>query len=241
MPDGWTDAYRRWVDAGWNTLAFPPHLGGGGLPFTVEYAVSELFSADNVAFAISSLLTRAAAELLATWARPETPAPGWVPKLVTGEWAGTMNLTEPEAGSDVGALRTRAIEQPDGTYKIVGTKIFITFGDHDMTDNIVHLVLARRDGAAAGTAGISCFAVPKYLANEGRQTRNDVTIISIERKVGIHATPTCVISYGDNGGATGWLVGETEQGLRCMFTMMNAARLPTASCRRATCAGVRPA
>jgi alkylation response protein AidB-like acyl-CoA dehydrogenase len=189
-------------------------------------AMQEVISSANMAFSMAPLLTQGAIDLLMHHGSEEQKEL-YVRKMVSGEWTGTMNLTEPQAGSDVGAVKTRAVRQDDGTYRITGTKIFITFGDHDMAENIVHLVLARTPDAPAGTKGISCFVVPKYLLNEDGSpgARNDAYCVSIEHKMGIKASPTCVMSYGDGDGAVGYLIGEENQGMRYMFTMMNNARL----------------
>jgi 3-(methylthio)propanoyl-CoA dehydrogenase len=230
IPEPLTAAYRRYVDAGWNGVAFPTEYGGGGFPWVVGIVNQELFNSANVALAMAPLLTQSAIEMLLAHGS-ESQRERYLPKLVSGEWAGTMNLTEPEAGSDVGALRTRAVRQDDGSYRITGTKIFITFGDHQLTDNIIHLVLARTPDAPAGTRGISCFIVPKQLLDDDAMPgeRNDVRAVSIEHKMGIKASPTCVMSYGDEGeGAIGELIGEEQQGMRYMFTMMNNARLSVA-------------
>jgi alkylation response protein AidB-like acyl-CoA dehydrogenase len=226
VPDVFARIYRQYVEAGWGGMAFPPEYGGGGFPWLVGIVAQELLNTANVAFAMAPLLSQGAVDLLLHHA-DETQRETFLPKLVSGEWTGTMNLTEPEAGSDVGALRTKAVRQPDGTYRITGTKIFITFGDHQLADNIVHLVLARTPDAPPGTKGISCFIVPKRLVNDDGSLgeRNDVKVVSIEHKMGIKASPTCVMSYGEEGGAVGYLVGEEQQGMRYMFTMMNNARL----------------
>jgi len=225
-PDGFKDAYRTFVDGGWNGLAFPEAIGGQGLPFTVGLAVNEMITSSNLAFSLCPLLTTGAVEALMKHATPGLQEK-YLAKLVTGEWTGTMNLTEPHAGSDVGALKSRAEPQADGSYRITGTKIFITYGDHDLTENIVHLVLARTPGSPPGTKGISLFLVPKFLVNDDGSlgARNDVRCVSLEHKLGIHASPTAVMSYGDGEGAIGWLVGEENKGMSCMFTMMNHARL----------------
>ena len=225
-PDGFRDVYRRFREAGWNGVPFEPEHGGGGLPWAVASAVQEMVNSANLSFALCPLLTQGAIEAIEAHAAPALKAT-YLAKLVSGEWTGTMNLTEPQAGSDVGALKAKAVPAGDGTWRITGTKIFITFGEHDMTDNIVHLVLARTPGAPAGTKGISLFLVPKFLVNADGSlgARNDVRCVSLEHKLGIHGSPTCVMSYGDGGGAIGWLVGEENAGMRCMFTMMNNARL----------------
>ena len=226
-PDGFKEAYRSFAAAGWPGAHMPAEWGGGGLPRAVGVAIQEMVTSASMAFSLCPLLTQAGIEALAVHGTPEQQDT-YLTKLVTGEWAGTMQLTEPQAGSDVGALTTRAVREDDGTYRLFGTKIFITWGDHDMTDNIVHLVLARTPGAAPGTKGISLFLVPKFLvdADGNIGERNDVKVVSLEHKMGIHASPTCVISFGEEGeGALGYLIGEEQQGMRLMFTMMNNARL----------------
>ncbi|MBN9037139.1 MAG: acyl-CoA dehydrogenase [Rhizobiales bacterium] len=232
MPAGWKDLYRRWIEGGWNGLTGPVEYGGQGLPMMLSVAALEMWNSGAMAFAIGPTLTMGAIEALEKHASEELKAT-YLAKLVSGEWMGTMNLTEPQAGSDLAALRTRAERAGDGTYRIFGQKIFITYGEHDFTDNIVHLVLARLPDAPAGTRGISLFLVPKFLVNAdgslGR--RNDAFCASIEHKLGIHASPTCTMIYGDGfvegeeKGAVGWLIGEENKGLACMFTMMNNARL----------------
>jgi acyl-CoA dehydrogenase len=223
---GWPDAYKRWTDGGWNAVSGPEAFGGQGLPLAVNAACTEIWSASNVAFGLCPLLTLSAIEALDAHGSDELKNI-YLEKLVTGEWTGTMQLTEPQAGSDVGALRTRAEKQADGTYRIKGTKIFITYGDHDMTDNIVHFVLARLPDAPAGTKGISLFLIPKFMVNADGSlgARNDIYASGVEHKLGMHASPTCTMTMGDHGGAIGYLIGEENQGMRCMFTMMNQARL----------------
>ncbi|HEX8641781.1 MAG TPA: acyl-CoA dehydrogenase [Allosphingosinicella sp.] len=221
MPTGFREAYRAYVEAGWGTLAGPVEFGGQGLPLSLANVVMEDLGSANMGFSLVMMLTPGAVEALRHHGSQPLKAQ-WLQKLITGEWTGTMNLTEPQAGSDVGALKTRAEPKGDGSYLISGQKIFITFGEHDLTDNIVHLVLARLPDAPNGTRGISLFLVPKILP-DGR--RNDLRCVSIEHKLGIHASPTCVMSYGDEGGATGWLIGEENRGMAAMFTMMNNARL----------------
>jgi alkylation response protein AidB-like acyl-CoA dehydrogenase len=226
MPPGFREAYRAYVEAGWGTLAGPEEHGGQGLPLTLATVVMEDLGSANMAFSLIMMLTPGTVEALKHHGSEELKRL-WLPKLISGEWSGTMNLTEPQAGSDVGALKTRAAPNGDGSWSITGTKIFITFGDHDMADNIVHLVLARTPDAPPGTGGISLFLVPKFLLNEDGSIgeRNDLRCVSIEHKMGIHASPTCVMSYGDEGRCKGWLVGEELGGMRAMFTMMNNARL----------------
>ncbi|MGA8989459.1 MAG: acyl-CoA dehydrogenase family protein, partial [Rhodoplanes sp.] len=226
MPPGWKDAYRDWAAAGWNGLSAPTEWGGQGLPYALNAALIEVWSGASMAFGLGPLLTMSAIELIAAHASPQLRAT-YLPKLVSGEWMGTMHLTEPQAGSDVGALRTKAVPAGDGTYRLTGEKIFITFGEHDLTDNIIHVVLARLPDAPAGTKGLSVFIVPKRLVNADGSLgeRNDVRAQSIEHKLGIHASPTCTMVFGDKGGAVGYLVGEENNGIACMFTMMNRARL----------------
>jgi acyl-CoA dehydrogenase len=223
---GWPDAYKRWTDGGWNAVSGPEAFGGQGLPLAINAACTEIWSASNVAFGLCPLLTLSAIEALDAHGSDELKKV-YLEKLVTGEWTGTMQLTEPQAGSDVGALRTRAEKQSDGTYRIKGTKIFITYGDHDMTDNIVHFVLARLPDAPAGTKGISLFLIPKFLVNADGSLgqRNDIYPSGVEHKLGMHASPTCTMTMGDHGGAIGYLIGEENRGMLCMFTMMNQARL----------------
>jgi 3-(methylsulfanyl)propanoyl-CoA dehydrogenase len=223
---GWPDAYKRWTDGGWNAVSGPEAFGGQGLPLAINAACTEIWSASNVAFGLCPLLTLSAIEALDAHGCPELKKI-YLEKLVTGEWTGTMQLTEPQAGSDVGALRTRAEKQADGTYRVKGTKIFITYGDHDMTDNIVHFVLARLPDAPAGTRGISLFLIPKFMVNADGSLgqRNDIYASGVEHKLGMHASPTCTMTMGDHGGAIGYLIGEENRGMQCMFTMMNQARL----------------
>ncbi|MEJ0094762.1 MAG: acyl-CoA dehydrogenase [Methylocella sp.] len=223
---GWAPAYKQWAAAGWNAIAAPQAYGGMGLPTLLDTACTEIWNAANMAFSLCPLLTHGAIEALHSHGSEELKAL-YLEKLASGEWTGTMNLTEPQAGSDLSGLRTRVERQSDGTYKIFGSKIFITYGEHDMTDNIVHFVLARLPDAPPGTRGISLFLVPKFLVeNDGSQgARNDVVCVSLEHKLGIHASPTCTMIYGERSGAIGWLVGEENKGLACMFTMMSNARL----------------
>jgi alkylation response protein AidB-like acyl-CoA dehydrogenase len=228
-PPGWKEAYTNWAAAGWNGLASPEQWGGHGLPHAVNAACIEMWNSGSMAFGIGPVLTMAAINALAQHGSEALKA-AYLPRLVSGEWMGTMQLTEPQAGSDVGALRTRAERAADGSYRITGSKIFITYGEHDLTDNIIHFVLARLPDAPAGTRGISLFLVPKVLLNADGSlgSRNDVRAHSVEHKLGIHASPTCTMVYGDAGGATGFLVGEENRGMACMFTMMNEARLAVA-------------
>ncbi len=223
--DGFADAYAQWAAAGWNAAPFDPGLGGQGLPWTLCTALWEMWDAANLSFTLCPLLGQAAVQALDRHASPEQKAL-WLDKLVTGEWTGTMNLTEPQSGTDLGAIRTRA-ERDGDRYRLRGQKIFITWGDHDMTDNIVHLVLARSPDGPPGTRGLSLFVVPKVLVEPDGSlgARNDLRPLSIEHKIGIHASPTCVMSYGENEGAVGYLVGEENRGIEYMFTMMNTARL----------------
>jgi len=226
MPEGFKAAYRQFVEAGWNNVSVAEAEGGQGLPRVLSVVLEEIFMAANKAFNMCPSLTLGAIEAISKAATPELKGK-YLPKLVSGEWSGTMNLTEPQAGSDVGALRCRAETQEDGTFRLFGQKIYITFGEHDLSENIVHLVLARLPDAPAGVKGISLFLVPKYLVGDDgtANTRNDVHCISVEHKLGTHASPTCVMSYGDNEGAVGYLVGEPNRGLQAMFVMMNSARL----------------
>jgi 3-(methylthio)propanoyl-CoA dehydrogenase len=221
MPAGFRAAYQAYVDGGWGTLDSPEAFGGQGLPHILAFVVQEDLGTANMGFTLCPMLSCGAVEALISHGSPEQQAL-YLPKLITGEWTGTMNLTEPAAGSDVGALRTTAVPNADGSYAIKGTKIFITFGEHDLTSNIIHLVLARTPGAPAGTRGISLFLVPK-IRPDG--SRNDLRCVSIEHKLGAHASPTCVMSYGDNDACTGHLIGPEMGGMRAMFTMMNNARL----------------
>jgi acyl-CoA dehydrogenase len=226
MPPGWKEAYKAWVDAGWNSLAGPVDWGGQGLPHALNAACIEMWNAASMAFGLGPLLTMGAIEALAAHGS-QTLKSLYLPKLVSGEWTGTMQLTEPQSGSDLSGLRTRAEPVGDGSYRIHGQKIFITYGEHDLTDNIVHFVLARLPDAPEGTRGLSLFLVPKILVDgTGRLgARNDARCHSVEHKLGIHGSPTCTMVYGDEGGAKGFLVGEENRGLACMFTMMNNARL----------------
>ena len=223
---GWPDAYRRWIEGGWNAVSGPEEFGGQGLPLAINAACTEIWSAANMAFGLCPLLTLSAIEALDAHGSDELKKI-YLAKLVSGEWTGTMQLTEPQAGSDVGALRTRADRADDGSYRIKGSKIFITYGDHDMTDNIVHFVLARLPDAPVGTKGISLFLIPKFLVNADGSlgARNDIYPSGVEHKLGIHASPTCTMTMGDQGGAIGYIVGEENAGMRAMFTMMNQARL----------------
>ncbi len=222
---GFKDAFAQYASGGWQGLQHPADFGGQGLPKTIGAACGEMLNSANLSFALCPLLTDGAIEALLTAGSDELKAT-YLEKLVSGEWTGTMNLTEPQAGSDLALVRTRAEPLPDGTYKVFGTKIFITYGEHDMVENIVHLVLARVAGAPEGVKGISLFVVPKFMVNQDGSlgARNDVHCVSIEHKLGIKASPTAVLQYGDHVGAIGYLVGEENRGLEYMFIMMNAAR-----------------
>jgi alkylation response protein AidB-like acyl-CoA dehydrogenase len=224
-PTGFKAAYRQYIENGWNGLTKPSEYGGQHLPQLVATPIEEMWHAANMAFDLCPLLTQGAIDAIELCGTPEQKAK-FLPSMVSGTWTGTMNLTEPQAGSDLAAVRTRAVPQRDGTYKLFGQKIFITFGEHDFTDNIIHLVLARTPTAPEGVKGISLFLVPKFLVNDDGSlgARNDVRCVSIEHKLGIHASPTAVLAYGDEGGATGYLVGEENRGLEYMFIMMNQAR-----------------
>ncbi|MDB4222693.1 acyl-CoA dehydrogenase [Granulosicoccus sp.] len=223
-PEGWQDAYAQFVENGWGSLSFPPEFGGQGLPMCVSAAVQEMWHSANMSFGLCPLLTQGAVDAIAHHASDELKQL-YLPKMVEGVWSGTMNLTEPQAGSDLAAVRTRA--EPSGDhYLIKGQKIYITYGEHDLTENIIHLVLARLPDAPEGVKGISLFIVPKFLLKDDGTPgeHNDLSCVSIEHKLGIHASPTCVMSYGDNAGAVGYLVGKENHGLVYMFTMMNQAR-----------------
>src|ERR1700723_4539261 len=223
---GWPDAYRRWTEAGWNAVSGSEAFGGQGLPLAINAVCTEIWSASNISFGLCPLLTLSAIEALEAHGSEELKQI-YLEKLVSGDWPGTMQLTEPQAGSEVGALRTRAERAADGTYRIKGAKIFITYGDHDMSDNIVHFVLARLPDAPAGTKGISLFLIPKFLVNADGSlgARNDIYVSGIDHKLGMPAAPTCTMTMGDHGGAIGYLIGEENRGMLCMFTMMNQARL----------------
>jgi acyl-CoA dehydrogenase len=223
---GWKEAYATWRNSGWNGLAAPVEWGGQALPQSINIACIEMWNSAAMAFAVGPLLTIAAVDALHAHGSAELKRI-YLEKMVTGEWTGTMQLTEPQAGSDVGALRTRAERAADGSYRIKGQKIFITYGEHDLTDNIIHFVLARLPDAPPGTRGISLFLVPKFLPNADGSAgqRNDVRAHSVEHKLGIHGSPTCTMILGDEGGAVGFLIGEENAGMACMFTMMNRARL----------------
>ena len=226
LPTGFEEAHRGFVAAGWNSITGSTEFGGQGMPHVVGLAVQEMWYAANLAFGLCSLLSQGAIEALTAHGTPEQKRL-YLSKLISGEWTGTMNLTEPQAGSDVGALKTKAVRQADGSYKISGTKIFITWGDHEASENIIHLVLARLPDAPPGTRGISLFLVPKFLPKPDGTlgARNDLHCVGLEHKLGIHGSPTCVMSFGDNEGATGFLIGAENKGMSAMFTMMNSARL----------------
>ena len=223
---GWRELYQRWIEGGWNGIAAPVESGGMDLPLMLFAATFEMWNSGSMAFAIGPTLTIGAIEALEKHGSADLKET-YLEKLTSGEWMGTMNLTEPQAGSDLGALKSRAERHPDGTYRIFGQKIYITYGDHDISDNIVHMVLARLPDAPPGTKGISMFLVPKYLVNPDGSlgARNDVHCAGVEHKMGIHGSPTCTMVYGDTEGAVGWLIGEENNGLANMFTMMNNARL----------------
>jgi len=223
---GFGDVYRRWAEAGWNGVSAPTEFGGMGLPHAVNVACTEIWNGASMAFALCPLLTEGAVHALQGFGSREL-LDRYLAQMVSGRWTGTMNLTEPQAGSDLNAIRTRAERADDGSYRLFGQKIFITYGEHDMAENIVHLVLARLPGAPAGTRGLTLFLAPKFLVNDDGSLgpRNDLRCAGIEHKLGIHASPTCVMVYGDNEGAKAWRVGEENRGLAAMFVMMNAARL----------------
>ena len=229
VPESFKAAYTKYIEGGWPTLAAPAEYGGQGLPLAMSNAVTEMMNS-NIGFQLCPMLSNGGVEAMAAHASGEQKEK-YLRRVISGEWSATMNLTEPHAGSDVGNIRSKAMPQEDGSYKITGTKIYITYGDHDMTDNIIHLVLARTPGAPEGTKGISLFVVPKFMVNDDGSlgSANDVKCIGLEEKLGIHASPTCVMAFGENvdttGGATGWLVGPEHGGMACMFTMMNNARL----------------
>ena len=225
MPAGFKEAYRQFCENGWNGLGKSTEYGGQGLPYLLSIAVEEMWHASNLAFDLCPLLTQGAIEAIELRGS-DALKQKFLPKMVAGTWTGTMNLTEPQAGSDLAAVRTKAVPQGDGTYKLFGQKIFITYGEHDYTDNIIHLVLGRTPDAPPGVKGISLFVVPKFIVNDDGSlgARNDVHCVSLEHKLGIHASPTGVMVYGDHGGAVGYLVGEENRGLEYMFIMMNLAR-----------------
>ncbi len=224
-PDGWPEAYEQFCELGWISLAAPTAFGGQGLPTLVSTPTWEMWFSNNLAFTMLPHLNISQTKALLI-AASEEQKQTWLHKVVSGEWGSTMNLTEPQAGSDLAATRTKAEPQADGSYKLFGQKIYISYGEHDITPNIVHLVLARLPDAPAGVKGLSLFIVPKYLLDAAGEPaeQNDIRCIAIERKMGIHGSPTCALSYGDNGGATGYLLGEANRGLETMFVMMNEAR-----------------
>jgi len=226
LPPGFADAYARYVEGGWAGLGAKPAFGGQGLPFVLACAVQEQLTSANMAFSLCMMLSQGAIEALQGHASPELQET-YLTRLITGEWTGTMNLTEPQAGSDVGALRTRATVHADGTYRLEGSKIYITWGDHDCAANIVHLVLARLPDAPPGTKGLSLFLAPKFLpdANGDFTVRNDLRAVGLEHKLGIHASPTCTMAFGEHGECVAFLVGAEGGGMRGMFTMMNHARI----------------
>jgi acyl-CoA dehydrogenase len=226
MPNGFPETYRDWAAGGWSSIAAEPDFGGQGLPILLNIACTEIWNSANLAFSLNPLLTMGAVEAV-TAHGSDALKNTFLARMISGEWTGTMNLTEPQAGSDLALLTARAEPAGDGTYRIFGQKIFITYGDHEITGNIVHLVLARLPGAPPGTRGISLFVVPKFLVNADGSlgARNDVRCHALEHKLGIHASPTATMIFGDNGGAIGYLLGEENKGLNCMFTMMNNARL----------------
>ena len=231
MPDGWKDLYTRWAEGGWNGLSAPEAFGGQNLPMALNTAAFEMWNSGSLAFGIGPTLTVGAVEAINAHGTEELKQT-YLPKMISGEWTGTMNLTEPQSGSDLNGLKSRAEPTGDGLYRVFGQKIYITYGEHDMTDNIIHLVLARLPDAPAGQRGISLFLVPKFLLNEdgAPDKRNDVFCNGVEHKLGIHGSPTCTMifgdgKFGDQPGAVGYLIGEENRGLACMFTMMNNARL----------------
>jgi len=230
MPQGTASVYRAWTEAGWGSLSVPKEHGGQGLPFALATAVTEMWNSANMAFALNPLLSTSAVHAIISHGSPALQSK-YLPKMVSGEWTGSMQLTEAHAGSDLRNLKTRAAPAGDGTYRITGTKIFITYGEHSLTDNIIHLVLARLPDAPAGTKGISLFLVPKVLVNDDGSlgARNDVYATKLEHKLGIHGSPTAVVNFGDRDGAVGWMVGEPNKGLFAMFTMMNEARIGVAA------------
>ncbi len=226
LPDGFRSAYAQYVESGFGAAPFDPEYGGGGLPWTFAVVIQEMMTSACMSLALCPLLTQGSIDAITHHGTADQRAM-YLPKMLTGEWSGTMNLTEPQAGSDVGALTSKAEPVGDGSYRISGQKIYITYGEHDLTENIVHLVLARTPGSPPGTKGISMFLVPKFLVGDDGSLgdRNDISCVSIEHKLGIHGSPTCVLAFGDNEGAIGWLVGDEGAGMRNMFTMMNNARL----------------
>ncbi len=226
MPPSFHTAYQQYVQSGFGSIPFDPDFGGGGFPWVVGLAIQEMLTSANMAFSLCPLLTQGAIDALLHHGSSEQQAM-YLSKMLSGEWTGTMNLSEPQAGSDVGAVATKAEPVGDGSYLLVGQKIWISYGEHDLAENIIHLVLARTPNAPPGTRGITMFLVPKFLVNDDGSLgqRNEITCVSIEHKLGIHASPTCVLAFGDNAGAVGWPVGDEFTGMRNMFTMMNSARL----------------
>ena len=220
-PEGFREAYAKFIENGWNAVPFEPEYGGQGLPWLLTFSLQEMWQSANMAFGLCPLLTQAGVEALQAYGTKEQKDT-YLEKLITGEWTGTMQLTEPQAGTDLGQLRCKAEPQDDGSFKLYGQKIYITYGEHDFTDNIIHMVLARTPDAPPGYKGISMFLVPKILPDG---SRNDAYAVGLEHKLGIHASPTCTMQYGDNEGATGWLIGKENEGLKNMFIMMNNARL----------------
>lgn len=225
-PAGFREAYKQYCEGGWNGVPFNPDFGGQGLPWALAFAVQEMWQSANMSFGLCPMLNQAAVEAIDIHGTQEQKNT-YLAKLISGEWTGTMNLTEPQAGTDLAALKSKAVKQDDGSYKLTGQKIFITYGDHDFTDNVVHMVLARTPDAPEGVKGISLFIVPKFIPDaDGRPgPANDLKCIGLEHKMGIHGSPTCTMQYGENGGAAAWLLGKENEGLKCMFTMMNNARL----------------
>jgi len=225
-PKGFKEAYDLYAESGWNGLSSDPEYGGQGMPQTLSTIMAELISSANLSFGMYPGLTQGAMNAIKIYGTDEQKKT-YLPPMISGKWSGTMNLTEPQCGTDLGLIRTKADDNGDGSYAITGTKIFISAGEHDLCDNIVHLVLARLPDAPEGTKGVSLFLVPKYFVNDDGSLgeRNDVKCIGLEKKLGIHASPTCVMAYGEDEGAIGWLIGEENKGMRCMFTMMNNARL----------------
>src|SRR5215510_4419884 len=225
-PKGVKGAFKQYTEGGWMGISAPAEYGGQGLPGLMTTLANEMLNSASMAFAMYPGLTQGAIAAILRHGTDEQKA-AYLPKMVEGRWTGTMNLTEPQCGTDLGLLRTKAVKQSDGSYKITGTKIFISAGEHDLSENIIHLVLARIEGAPAGTRGVSLFVVPKVLVNDDGSLgeRNDVRCISIEHKLGIHASPTCVLAFGEQKGAVAYLVGEPNRGLEYMFIMMNSARL----------------
>ncbi|MEE3164928.1 MAG: acyl-CoA dehydrogenase family protein, partial [Pseudomonadota bacterium] len=223
---GFKEAYKKFKDAGWSSISGLSENGGQGLPILFSVMIQEFWNTACMSFSLCPMLSQGAIEAITHHGTKEQKSL-YLPKLISGEWTGTMNLTEPQAGSDLGSIRTNAKKNDNGTYSIKGTKIYITFGEHDMAENIIHLVLARIEGSPEGNKGISLFLVPKFLINQERnlEKRNDLKCIGLEEKLGIHASPTCTMSFGDNDGAIGYLIGKENEGLTCMFTMMNNARL----------------